>query len=93
MNDPRVSYYALLAGNRTPENPSGIVRRIHSDPPVDESLRRDLIWRPTEYLKRYSLGHNDIDHVEISETEANVIMQHWRAKWSVEDTLNPDARA
>jgi hypothetical protein len=90
MSEPRVTYYALLAGDRTRENPSGIVRRTHTDAPVDESFRRDLTWQPTEYLRRYFLGHNDTDHVEISEDEADAVIARWRAKWAIEDALEPD---
>jgi hypothetical protein len=85
-----VSYYALLAGGRTRENPSGIVRRVHSDPPVDQSFRRDLTWQPTEYLARYRLGHNDTEHVEITEEEATAVLDRWRATWPLQDALDPD---
>ena len=87
-----VTYYALLAGNRTRENPSGMVRRTHSDPPVDEVFKRDLSWQPTDYLRRYFLGHNDVDHVEISEDEAQAILGRWRARWPIEDSLDPGRR-
>lgn len=92
MNEPRVTYYAKLAAGRTRENPSGIVRRIHTDPPTDEGFTRSMTWMPTEYLKLYHLGHNDTDHVEITEEEANTIIERWKAKWPIENTLDPDRR-
>ncbi len=87
-----VTYYALLAGGRTRENPSGLVRRTHTSPPVDEVFTRDLTWRPTEYLERYRLGHNDTDHVQITAEEAETLLDGWRARWPVEDQLDPEGR-
>jgi hypothetical protein len=36
----------------------------------DEAFTRGFRWEPTEYLRRYALGHNEVDHVEITEVEA-----------------------
>jgi hypothetical protein len=75
-----VSYFALLLEPANPrERPAGLVRRIHTAPvPTDESMHRDLQWHPTEHLERYWLGDNELDHVEISEQEADTIIAHWR---------------
>ncbi|OWM01268.1 hypothetical protein B7435_17050 [Mycolicibacterium peregrinum] len=86
MTEPRITYYALLAGDRTRDNPSGLVRRIHTTPrPTDEAFGRDLRWHPTEYLRKYWLGHNDVDHEEITLEEAATIISRWRVKWAKED--------
>ncbi|OBB95860.1 hypothetical protein [Mycolicibacterium peregrinum] len=83
---PDITYYAKLAANRTRQNPSGIVRRIHtSSGPTDEAFGRDLQWHPTEYLRRYRLGHNDVDHEEITAGEAQVVIDRWCIKWANED--------
>lgn len=83
MEQPTVTYYALLTDDG---RPAGLVRRIHVSPcPRDESLRRDLTWRPTEYLRRYARGHNDTDYAEISTREAEELIEQWRLKWSEED--------
>jgi hypothetical protein len=92
VSETPVTYYALLAGGRTRDNPSGMVRRTHTTPPTDEVFTRDLSWQPTEYLARYRLGHTDTDHEEISEQEANEILDGWRAKWPVQDALDPGWR-
>ena len=80
-----ITYYALLAGEHTPDDPAGMVRRIHTDPPIDEAFWRDMAWHPTEYLRRYYLGHNDVDYVEIDEDSAKSILDRWCAKWTEED--------
>lgn len=88
MSQPNITYYALLtdAGR-----PVGLVRRTHIAPyPRDESLRRDLTWRPTEFLRRYALGHNDTDYKEISEHEAETLIEQWRHKWAREDEKTSD---
>ncbi|OHV04670.1 hypothetical protein [Mycobacterium talmoniae] len=86
MTEPRVTYYALLGGGRTADNPSGMVRRTHTDPPVDEAFHRDMKWHRSEYLARYyRRGTTDIDHEKISEDAANAILDRWRAKWTQED--------
>jgi hypothetical protein len=90
MSDERVSYYALLALGRTRENPSGLVRRTHTDPPVDEVLHRDLTWHPTEYLTLYRLGLNDNDHVEITKDEVNAILDRVRATGPLQDAADPE---
>ncbi|EIC63017.1 MULTISPECIES: hypothetical protein [Mycobacteroides] len=44
-----------------------------------------MTWHPTEYLRRYYLGHNDVDHVEIDEESAKAILDQWCAEWTEED--------
>jgi len=38
-------------------------------------------WEPTEYLRRYWLGHNDDEHVEISEEQAERVISGWREQY------------
>lgn len=67
----KTTYYALLAAGRTREDPSGVVRRREDgEKVVDEAFTRNLRWEPTDYFDRYRLGHNETDHVEITEAEA-----------------------
>ena len=74
----RTTYYARVDEAQPRDNPRGIVRRRHTDPPIDEVFARDMQWHPTEYLRLYWLGHNDVDHVEITEREAEEITSRWR---------------
>jgi hypothetical protein len=83
---PKVTYYARIDKNHPRERPAGLVRRIHTEPvPTDEALHRDLEWRPTEYLRRYWLGHNDGEHVEIAEDEAQAVIARWREQFGVRE--------
>ncbi|MEV0115283.1 hypothetical protein AB0H77_18860 [Streptomyces sp. NPDC050844] len=74
----RITYYARVDESHPRDNPRGIARRRHTDPPTDEVFARDMQWRPTEYLRRYWLGQNDVDHVEITEGEAREITSRWQ---------------
>ena len=89
MTDQReVTYYAILSDAGVP---TGIVRRTHlSVGTEDESFRRDLTWCPTEFLRKYSLGHNDRDYREISAVEAQSLIDSWRLRWAREDGAEGD---
>ncbi|MFD5518150.1 hypothetical protein [Streptomyces sp. NPDC127066] len=41
----------------------------------DEAFTRNLRWEPTEYLRLYELGHNEVDRVEITDAEASAFIQ------------------
>jgi hypothetical protein len=76
---PDITYYALTDNDHPAERPTGLVRRIHTEPgPTDQAFHRDLRWHPTEYLRLYALGHDGTDHVEITEEEADAVIARWR---------------
>lgn len=81
-----VTYHALLTGGRTRDDPAGMVRRTHTTPPVHEVFTRDLTWQPTDGLAP------DAEQVEITEEEANAILDHWREWWPIQDALDPEWR-
>lgn len=57
----------------------GVVRRRMADGrAVDEAFTRDLIWKPTEFLQLYDLGHNDMDLVRMSEAEVTEFVRRVR---------------
>lgn len=67
----QVSHYAVIDAEHPRESPLGIVRRTVVDGvEEDEAFTRSLLWEPTDYLRLYFLGHNEEDHVEITEDEA-----------------------
>lgn len=76
-----VTYYARVDDEFPRERSAGIVRRRRAGRNFhDEAFTRNLRWEPTEYLRRYELGHNDSDHVEITEEEANRFISRITAK-------------
>ncbi|MEU7433434.1 hypothetical protein AB0B07_21780 [Streptomyces sioyaensis] len=71
-----ITYYAKVSEGYPRHNPRGIVRRrIDEGQTCDEAFTRRLSWEPTEYLKLYELGHNEVDHVKITEIEAAAFIE------------------
>ncbi|MFE3720850.1 hypothetical protein [Streptomyces cyaneofuscatus] len=72
-----MTYFAKISDGHPRHSPRGIVRRRVEDNgrTHDEAFTRNLRWEPTEYLKLYDLGHNDIDHVRVTEIEAAAFIE------------------
>ncbi|MFJ9976346.1 hypothetical protein [Streptomyces cyaneofuscatus] len=72
-----MAYFAKISSGYPRHGPRGIVRRRVDDEgrTHDESFTRNLRWEPSEYLKLYDLGHNDSDHVRITEIEAAAFIE------------------
>ncbi|MGW2572817.1 pentapeptide repeat-containing protein [Streptomyces sp. NPDC001537] len=83
VNSPpgTTTYYALITDEFPRTHPAGIVRRRRAGLSFrDEAFTRNLRWEPTEYLRLYELGHNEDEHVEITEEEANTFVQQITAE-------------
>ena len=77
-----VKYYAIVGSGRTAQNPSGIARRTSGiDGPVDEALRRDLTWQRDAAIIEWERGDVGPELVEISEDEAQELVERFRRKW------------
>ena len=84
MGDP-VKYYAIVSSGRTPQNPSGLARRVISaDGQIDEALRRDLTWQRDAAIIEWEHGDAGADLVEISEAAAQALVERFREKWARE---------
>jgi hypothetical protein len=81
-----VTYYAVVSGSRTVENPSGIARRrtLQAGGYEDEALGRDLAWAHTSAIIEWNRDAMDFDLVEISEAEADELIERFRVKWGQE---------
>jgi len=81
-----VTYYAVVSGGRTVQNPSGIARRrtLQAGGVEDEALGRDLTWARTSAIVEWNRDAMDFDLVEISEAEADELIERFREKWSQE---------
>ncbi|MFC9242037.1 hypothetical protein ACFTZK_37135 [Streptomyces decoyicus] len=72
----RITSYAKVGEGYPRHNPRGIIRRrIDEGQTYDEAFSRHLRWEPTEYLRLYDLGHNEVDHVKITEIEAAAFIE------------------
>lgn len=71
-----VTYYALVDEDSSREDPLGIARRrVTDEGTFDETFTRNLKWEPTQYFEKYRLGHNEVDHVEITESGAEAFIE------------------
>jgi len=78
--DEKVTYYALMFSDDTREAPSGLARRrtLPSGGLVDETLRRDLQWHESDTIDDWRRGESSQDLVEISEAEAERVIELFR---------------
>lgn len=77
-----VQYYVIVADPRG-HAAAGLARRTFAaDGPVDETLRRDLTWRPDSAIVEWEYGDLGTELVQISEQEAENLMQAFQARWS-----------
>ena len=81
-----VTYYAVISGDRTNSDPSGIARRRHLQAGgfVDEALRGDLTWGHTSAIVESQRDAMDFSLVEISEADAAQLIERFRQEWGAQ---------
>jgi hypothetical protein len=81
-----ITYYAILRDGDTPERPSGLARRtLTPQGRLDETLRADFTWKRDSAIYEWERGEEmGMDLVEISEAEAQALIERFREKWSQE---------
>jgi hypothetical protein len=80
----KTQYYAIVGVGRAADDPSGVARRQYTVAGrVDESLRRDLTWGPTSTVTDWEYGNHAGELVEVSEEEAERLIERFREKWGV----------
>jgi hypothetical protein len=77
----KVTYYAIIDDLSSRELPAGVLRRIYFETGGrhDEAFSRDLVWERTVLLVSAERGDLVNEFVEITETEANEIVERIRA--------------
>jgi hypothetical protein len=82
----KMIYYAIIDHRATREDPAGIARRrpLESGGFRDEALDRGMNWRFTPLIVEWKRAESTDDLVEISEDEAERIIERFRAKWGAE---------
>jgi hypothetical protein len=77
-----ITYYAVIADDRTVDNPYGLVRRLeHDDGPSDEGLRKDFSWAFTPAIVEWERGDLGPELVEVSHEQASKIIEYFREQW------------
>jgi len=75
----KITYYAIVNDYSSPEEPGGVLRRVEGeDGEYDEQFGRDLEWTRSAVLYSYERGNMDNKLYEISEDEANRIVERIR---------------
>jgi hypothetical protein len=77
----KVTFYAIIDGLSSRERPAGVLRRTYFDTGGrrDEAFSRDLAWKPTALLVSSERGDLKNEFIEITEDEANRIVDRIRA--------------
>ena len=78
----KITYYAIVDDLSSRDQPAGVLRRLYFEAGGrrDEAFSQDLIWERTTLLVSTERGDLDNEFIEISEAEANQIVQRIRAK-------------
>jgi hypothetical protein len=75
----KISYYAMVDDLSSREEPAGVLRRTEDDEGQhDEAFTRNLEWEYSWSLYSYERGNRDAKFYEISEAEANRIVERIR---------------
>jgi hypothetical protein len=75
----KTTYYAIVDELSSRDEPAGVIRRImHDNGEHDEAFTRSLEWRRTASLYSYERGNADAEFFEITEDEANRIVERIR---------------
>lgn len=76
----KITYFAIIDESSSRARPSGVLRRVeNSEGEIDEIFSRNLTWEFSPLL--YSAENGDLtnDFAEITEDEANEIVDRIRA--------------
>ena len=78
----KVTYYAIVNDLSSRERPSGVFRRTYfeSGGKSDEAFNRDLVWERSASLVSAERGDLLNEFIEITEDEADLIVERIRAK-------------
>jgi hypothetical protein len=80
----KVTYYAVVDDLSSRERPAGLFRRTYTEAGGlrDEAFTVNLVWESSWSLVSAERGDTQRDFVEISEDEANQLMEQLRARWT-----------
>jgi hypothetical protein len=80
----KVIYYAVVNDLSNRDRPAGLFRRTYTEAGGlrDEAFTRDLTWKSSSSLVSAERGDLENDFIEITEMEANQLMEQLRARWT-----------
>ena len=80
----KVIYYAVVNDLSSRDRPAGCSARTYTEAGGlrDEAFTRDLVWECSASLVSAERGDLENEYIEITETEANQLMEQLRARWA-----------
>jgi hypothetical protein len=80
----KVIFYAVVNDLSTRDRPAGLFRRTYTEAGGlrDEAFTRNLVWKNSSSLVAAERGDLQNDFIEITENEANQLMEQLRARWT-----------
>ena len=80
----KVTYYAVVNNRSSRERPAGLFRRTYFETGgrSDEAFTTSLLWKRSPSLVSAERGDLENDFIEITEDEANQLMEQLRARWT-----------
>jgi hypothetical protein len=80
----KVTFYAVVNDLSSRQSPAGLFRRTYTEAGGlrDEAFTRNLAWKNSSSLISAERGDLDNDFIEITEDEANQLMEELRARWT-----------
>jgi hypothetical protein len=80
----RVTYYAVVNDLSSNERPAGAFRRTYTEDGgrSDEAFTRNLRWEYSTSLISAERGDLQNEFIEITEDEANKLIERLRARWA-----------
>jgi len=80
----KITYYAIVDDLSSRGRPAGMFRRIYFETggKRDEAFTTDLVWKRSSSLVSAERGDLENEFIEISEVEANQLMEELRARWT-----------
>jgi hypothetical protein len=79
MASVKITYYAIVNDYSSRDKPGGVLRRVEDESgEYDEQFGHDLEWTRSALLYSYERGNMDNQLYEISEDEANQIVERIR---------------
>ena len=83
----KITYYAIVNDWSSRERPGGLFRRTYFETggKCDEAFTTDLAWKRSTSLISAERGDLMNEFIEITEDEANQLMEQLRARWTSAD--------
>ena len=80
----KVIYYAVVNDLSSRERPAGLFRHTYTEAGGlrDEAFTRSLVWKNSSTLVSAERGDLENEFIEITEDEANQLMEQLRARWT-----------